>query len=54
MILCLLYPSPKTNSHFDLICAPKTGCAAALTWVMAQRYMQTSKIMPAGVVAGIR
>ncbi|CAA3014538.1 DEAD-box ATP-dependent RNA helicase 32 [Olea europaea subsp. europaea] len=27
--------------------------AAMLTWVMGQRYMQTSKIMPAGIVAGI-
>ncbi|GFZ04917.1 transmembrane proteins 14C [Actinidia rufa] len=31
---------------------PET-CAATLTWVMGQRYTQTSKIMPAGVVAGI-
>nr|GMC53477.1 protein FATTY ACID EXPORT 5-like [Ipomoea batatas] len=30
-----------------------TVCAAVLTWVMGQRYMATSKIMPAGVVAGI-
>lgn len=36
------------------MCPQKTVCAAALTWVMGQRYMQTSKIMPAGVVAGIR
>ncbi|KAF5204162.1 Fatty acid export 5-like, partial [Thalictrum thalictroides] len=28
-------------------------CAVVLTWVMGQRYMQTSKIMPAGVVAAI-
>lgn len=32
----------------------KTVCAAILTWVMGQRYVQTSKFMPAGVVAGIR
>lgn len=31
-----------------------TVCAAVLTVVMGQRYMQTSKIMPAGIVAGIR
>ncbi|CAL5405606.1 unnamed protein product [Camellia sinensis] len=29
------------------------SCAATLTWVMGQRYTQTSKIMPAGIVAGI-
>ncbi|XLS78185.1 hypothetical protein HN51_062410 [Arachis hypogaea] len=27
--------------------------AVALTWVMGQRYMETSKIMPAGLVAGL-
>ncbi|KAF9587810.1 hypothetical protein IFM89_005685 [Coptis chinensis] len=32
----------------------KKLCAVVLTWVMGQRYLQTSKIMPAGVVAGIR
>ncbi|KAI3707548.1 hypothetical protein L6452_26172 [Arctium lappa] len=30
-----------------------SSCPAALTWVMGQRYAKTSKIMPAGVVAGI-
>lgn len=34
--------------------AVDTVCAAVLTVVMAQRYMETSKIMPAGIVAGIR
>lgn len=32
----------------------KPVTAAVLTWVMGQRYYQTSKIMPAGIVAGIR
>ncbi|WMV39882.1 hypothetical protein MTR67_033267 [Solanum verrucosum] len=41
----------RKNSYFALIL--ETACAATLTWVMGQRYMQTSKIMPAGVVAGI-
>ncbi|XP_009776235.1 protein FATTY ACID EXPORT 6 [Nicotiana tabacum] len=41
----------RKNSYFALIL--ETACAAVLTWVMGQRYMQTSKIMPAGVVAGI-
>ncbi|KAK4723377.1 hypothetical protein R3W88_026156 [Solanum pinnatisectum] len=41
----------RKNSYFALIL--ETVCAAVLTWVMGQRYMQTSKIMPAGVVAGI-
>lgn len=31
-----------------------TVCALALTYVMGQRYLETSKIMPAGVVAGLR
>ncbi|ONI13227.1 hypothetical protein PRUPE_4G211200 [Prunus persica] len=41
----------KKNSYPALIL--ETVCAAILTWVMGQRYMQTSKFMPAGVVAGI-
>ncbi|POO00376.1 TMEM14 family [Trema orientale] len=41
----------KKNSYFALIL--ETVCAAALTWVMGHRYLQTSKIMPAGIVAGI-
>ncbi|CAN6560706.1 hypothetical protein ACFX13_031271 [Malus domestica] len=41
----------KKNSYPAFIL--ETVCAALLTWVMGQRYMQTSKIMPAGVVAGI-
>ncbi|KAM6556250.1 hypothetical protein CsatB_003269 [Cannabis sativa] len=55
----------RRNSYFALILETetlvgevmlvsfKTVCAAALTWVMGQRYLQTSKIMPAGVVACI-
>lgn len=31
-----------------------TVIAAALTFVMGQRYIQTSKVMPAGIVAGLR
>ncbi|KAL6999313.1 Protein FATTY ACID EXPORT 5, variant 2 [Sarracenia purpurea var. burkii] len=42
----------RKNSYLALIL--ETACAATLTWVMGQRYTQTSKIMPAGVVAGIR
>ncbi|KAL6999312.1 Protein FATTY ACID EXPORT 5 [Sarracenia purpurea var. burkii] len=41
----------RKNSYLALIL--ETACAATLTWVMGQRYTQTSKIMPAGVVAGI-
>ncbi|CAI9784195.1 unnamed protein product [Fraxinus pennsylvanica] len=41
----------RKNSYFALII--ETACAAILTWVMGQRYMKTSKIMPAGIVAGI-
>ncbi|CAI9756996.1 unnamed protein product [Fraxinus pennsylvanica] len=41
----------RKNSYLALII--ETVCAAILTWVMTQRYMQTSKIMPAGIVAGI-
>ena len=29
-------------------------CAAGVTWVMGQRYAETAKIMPVGVVAGMR
>ncbi|KAJ9182677.1 hypothetical protein P3X46_006643 [Hevea brasiliensis] len=28
-------------------------CAAALMFIMGQRYVQTSKIMPAAIIAGI-
>ncbi|XP_047317603.1 protein FATTY ACID EXPORT 5-like [Impatiens glandulifera] len=41
----------KKNSYLGLIL--ETVCAAAITWIMGQRYLQTSKIMPAGMVAGI-
>ncbi|KAK8706046.1 hypothetical protein V6N13_049625 [Hibiscus sabdariffa] len=41
----------KKNSYFALLL--QTVTAAVLTWVMGQRYYQTSKIMPAGIVAGI-
>ncbi|KAM7492697.1 hypothetical protein LguiA_035618 [Lonicera macranthoides] len=41
----------RKNSYLALIL--ETACAATLTWVMGQRYAQTSKIMPAGVIAGI-
>ncbi|XP_059664764.1 protein FATTY ACID EXPORT 5-like [Cornus florida] len=41
----------RKNSYLALIL--ETACAVILTWVMGQRYAQTSKIMPAGVVAVI-
>ncbi|XP_059662499.1 protein FATTY ACID EXPORT 5-like [Cornus florida] len=41
----------QKNSCIALIL--ETACAVSLTWVMGQRYAQTSKIMPAGIVAGI-
>ncbi|VFQ82541.1 unnamed protein product [Cuscuta campestris] len=41
----------RKNSFFSLIL--QTVCAAILTWVMGQRYLATSKVMPAGVIAGI-
>ncbi|PKA46414.1 UPF0136 membrane protein [Apostasia shenzhenica] len=31
----------------------ETACALTLTYVMGQRYLQTSKIMPAGIVAAL-
>ncbi|KAJ3674875.1 hypothetical protein LUZ60_005491 [Juncus effusus] len=31
----------------------ETVCAIGLTYVMGQRYLATSKIMPAGVVSGL-
>ncbi|KAL3851221.1 hypothetical protein ACJIZ3_013103 [Penstemon smallii] len=41
----------RKTSYFALVL--ETGIAGLLTWVMGQRYMQTGKIMPAGIVAGI-
>ncbi|OAY55059.1 protein FATTY ACID EXPORT 5 [Manihot esculenta] len=41
----------RKNSYLALVI--ETVCAAALTFIMGQRYMQTSKIMPAGIIAGI-
>ncbi|KAL4335925.1 hypothetical protein GQ457_07G013560 [Hibiscus cannabinus] len=41
----------KKNSYFALVL--ETVTAAVLSWIMGQRYYQTSKIMPAGIVAGI-
>ncbi|KAH6795766.1 hypothetical protein C2S51_036752 [Perilla frutescens var. frutescens] len=41
----------RKNSYFALIL--ETAVAAILSFIMGQRYMQTRKIMPAGVVAGI-
>ncbi|KAL3508500.1 hypothetical protein ACH5RR_027901 [Cinchona calisaya] len=41
----------RKNSYLALIL--ETACAGILTWVMVNRYLQTSKIMPAGIVAGI-
>ncbi|KAK7276815.1 hypothetical protein RIF29_17961 [Crotalaria pallida] len=41
----------RKNSYFALLL--ETIAAAILTWVMGQRYLETSKVMPAGLVAGI-
>ncbi|KAK8579126.1 hypothetical protein V6N13_142349 [Hibiscus sabdariffa] len=41
----------KKNSYFALVL--ETVTAAVLTWIMGQRFYQTSKVMPAGTVAGI-
>lgn len=41
----------RRNSYVAL--ALETLCALALTFVMGQRFLETSKIMPAGVVAGL-
>ncbi|XP_021758895.1 protein FATTY ACID EXPORT 5-like [Chenopodium quinoa] len=41
----------RKNSYFALIL--ETVTATGLTYVMGQRYMETSKIMPAGVIAMI-
>lgn len=41
----------RRNSYFALIL--ETVTATGLTYVMGQRYMETSKIMPAGIIAGI-
>ncbi|KAJ0966147.1 hypothetical protein J5N97_027285 [Dioscorea zingiberensis] len=41
----------RRNSYLALIL--ETACSLALTYVMGQRYLQTSKIMPAGLVASI-
>ncbi|XP_051125090.1 protein FATTY ACID EXPORT 5-like [Andrographis paniculata] len=41
----------QTNSYIALIL--QTVIAAILTWIMGNRYFQTRKIMPAGIVAGI-
>ncbi|KAJ4976872.1 hypothetical protein NE237_001978 [Protea cynaroides] len=39
------------NSNFALFL--ETGCAFTLTLVMGLRYIRTSKIMPAGIVAAV-
>ncbi|KAL1567022.1 Protein FATTY ACID EXPORT 5 [Salvia divinorum] len=41
----------RKNSYLALIL--ETAIAATLSYIMGQRYMQTQKIMPAGIVAGI-
>ncbi|MED6187964.1 Protein FATTY ACID EXPORT 6 [Stylosanthes scabra] len=41
----------RKNSYLALFI--ETITAVALTWVMGQRYLETSKIMPAGLVAGL-
>lgn len=42
----------RKNSYLAL--AIEILCAGVLTWIMGQRYLQTSKIMPAGMIAGLR
>ncbi|GFP98133.1 hypothetical protein PHJA_001957300 [Phtheirospermum japonicum] len=42
----------RKNSYFALIL--ELAIAALLTFVMGKRYTQSGKIMPAGIVAGIR
>lgn len=39
----------RRNSYIAMLL--QSVIAFALTWVMGQRYIETSKIMPAGVVA---
>lgn len=41
----------RKNSYFALIL--ETVTAVGLTYIMGQRYMETSKIMPAGMIAAI-
>ncbi|KAG9454078.1 hypothetical protein H6P81_006982 [Aristolochia fimbriata] len=50
-ILTLKAFEKRKNSYIGMIL--ETVIAVVLTWVMGQRYIQTSKIMPAGVVAGL-
>jgi hypothetical protein len=46
--------SMVTETHLNVSFFFDTVIAAALTLVMGQRYLLTGKIMPAGLVAGIR
>ncbi|KMZ64097.1 Transmembrane proteins 14C [Zostera marina] len=39
----------RKNSYFAMFL--ETVCAFGLTYIMGKRYLETSKIMPAGVVA---
>ncbi|KAA3452957.1 protein FATTY ACID EXPORT 6-like [Gossypium australe] len=57
-IVCLLaiihFNDDKCWLFFtDILYTFKPVTAAVLTWIMGQRYYQTSKVMPAGIVAGI-
>lgn len=47
----LIFPSLKSGPILTFLL---TAIAAVLSFIMGQRYMQTGKIMPAGIVAGIR